>query len=399
MSGMFKDLFLLKKLSWVMAIAVMLLISIGICFIYSSSYVSEDQVGGRFLYKKQIVWAMVGIVCFAICAALDYQEWGKVAWLIYGAGIFLLVAVLIVGHRTYGAKRWLDLFGIGVQPSEIAKVATVLVLAQTLSRPAIDFENLKSIAMLLGIVALPFLLIVIEPDYGTALIFLPTLFVMMLVGGVPMRIMMSFVLIGVLAVGTVLGVLFLPEKLGASEAAQKRIMHVVGLSEYHRDRINVFIKADVDPLGAGWNKMQSEMAVGSGGVWGKGFRNGTQNILGFLPPSVAPTDFIYSVIAEEKGFFGSVVVLLLFGVVITAGTLAGLRSRDKLGRLLCVGIVTMIFCHVFINIAMTVGLMPIIGVPLPLLSYGGSFMIVTMSVLGITQSVRIRSRSTVEDFS
>lgn len=356
-------------------------------------------MGGRFLYKKQIVWAIVGMICFAICALLDYQEWGKVAWLAYASGIFLLIVVLLVGRRAYGAKRWLDLFGIGVQPSEIAKVATILALARTLSRPAIDFESFKSIGMLLGIVALPFLLIVVEPDYGTALIFLPTLFVMMLVGGVPMRIMMSFVLLGAVAVGILLSVLFLPEKLGASEATQKKIMHFVGLSEYHRDRINVFIKADVDPLGAGWNKMQSEMAVGSGGLRGKGFRNGTQNILGFLPPSVAPTDFIYSVIAEEKGFFGSVVVLLLFGVVITLGMLVGLRARDKFGRLLCVGIVTMIFCHVFINIAMTVGLMPIIGVPLPLLSYGGSFMIVTMSVLGITQSVRIRSQSTVEDFS
>jgi rod shape determining protein RodA len=399
LNSLARNILLLKKMSWLMAIAVVSLIVIGIFFIYSSCYVSEDQMGGRFLYKKQMVWAIAGMLCFAICATLNYQEWGKVAWLTYATGIFLLVVVLLVGRRTYGATRWLDLFGIGVQPSEIAKVATILVLARALSRPAIDFVSLQSIGMLLGIVALPFLLIVVEPDYGTALIFLPTLFVMMLVGGVPIRIMMSFVLVGAALVGIMLGVLFLPERLGANKATQEKVMHMAGMSNYHKNRIKVFVGMDVDPLGPGWNKMQSELAVGSGGAWGKGFRKGTQNILGFLPPSIAPTDFIYSVIAEEKGFLGSVVVLLLFGVVITLGMLAGLRARDKFGRLLCVGIVTMIFCHVFINIAMTVGLMPIIGVPLPLLSYGGSFMIVTMSVLGITQSVHIRSQSMVEDFS
>jgi rod shape determining protein RodA len=212
-------------------------------------------------------------------------------------------------------------------------------------------------------------------------------------------VLVSLVVVGVAAVSILLGALFLPARLNANEATQKKVMKVVGLSGYHKDRIKVFMNMDVDPLGAGWNKLQSKMAVGSGGTWGKGFRKGTQNILGFLPPSVSPTDFIYSVIAEEKGFAGSTVVLLLFGVLITVGLLAAMMSRDKFGRVLCAGVIAMLFCHVFINIAMTVGIMPIIGVPLPLLSYGGSFMIVMMAVLGITQSVYIRSQSTVEDFT
>jgi rod shape determining protein RodA len=222
---------------------------------------------------------------------------------------------------------------------------------------------------------------------------------MMFAGGVPARTLAVLVMIGVAAAGVLIGVLFLPARLNASEETQKKVMNVVHLHGYHKDRIKVFLDMDVDPLGAGWNKLQSKMAVGSGGIWGKGFRRGTQNILGFLPPSISPTDFIYSVIAEEKGFAGSTVVLLLFGVIITVGLLAAMMSRDKFGRVLCAGIIAMLFCHVFINIAMTVGIMPIIGVPLPLLSYGGSFMIVMMAVLGITQSVYIRSQSTVEDFT
>jgi rod shape determining protein RodA len=398
LNKIFRELFLLKKMNWFIATAVLLLVVIGVFFIYSACFITEDQPV-RSLWKKQIVWALAGAVCFAVCAVLDYHEWEKVAWWLYGASLFLLVMVLFVGTRRYGAVRWLDLFGIGVQPSEMAKVATIILLARTLSRPAADFENLKGVALLLGILAVPFLLIVVETDYGTALILAPTLFVMMIVGGVPMRVLVSLVMVGVVAVSILLGALFLPAKFNANPETQKKVMKVVGLSGYHKDRIKVFMNMDVDPLGAGWNKLQSKMAVGSGGIWGKGFRKGTQNILGFLPPSVSPTDFIYSVIAEEKGFAGSTVVLLLFGVIITVGLIAAMMSRDKFGRVLCAGVIAMLFCHLFINIAMTVGIMPIIGVPLPLLSYGGSFMIVTMSVIGITQSVYIRSQSTVEDFT
>ena len=184
----------------------------------------------------------------------------------------------------------------------------------------------------------------------------------------------------------------LPARMGMSEVAQERIARVLPLEDYQKKRLGGFFQPEKDPLGTGWNKMQSEIAIGSGGAWGKGFLKGTQNILGFLPRSVAPTDFIYSVIAEEMGFLGSVVVLSAFGLIVFMGILIGLNAPDKLGHVLCAGVVTMLFTHVFINIAMTAGLLPIIGLPLPLLSYGGSFMIVTMSALGILQSVHIRSR-------
>jgi len=230
-----------------------------------------------------------------------------------------------------------------------------------------------------------------QPDLGTALVFVPTAFIMMFVAGVPFRYLGSLAALGVTLVALLLAALFLPARFDASPETQARIQELTGLSDYQRGRIEVFFHPDKDPLGAGWNKRQSEIAVGSGGLWGKGYLHGTQNILGFLPRSVAPTDFIYSVIAEEEGFFGSLMVLALFGVVLMFGMLTALRTRDAMGRLLCVGVVSLFFCHVFINIAMTVGLMPITGLPLPLLSYGGSFMVIMMSALGIIQSVHIRS--------
>ena len=239
---------------------------------------------------------------------------------------------------------------------------------------------------------MPALLILKEPDLGTAMIFLPVAFVMMFAAGVPMRHLLILAGLVVAIAAILLGLLFLPQKMGASEETAEGILRTVGLKGYHRDRIVGFIKPGKDPLGTGWNKMQSQIAIGSGGPWGKGFLKGTQNILGFLPRSVAPTDFIYSVIAEEMGFFGSVLVLLLFGLLLFCGMQTALAAQDKLGHLLCTGVVVMIFCHVFINIAMTAGLLPITGLPLPLLRYGGSFMIVTMSALGIVQSVYIRSR-------
>jgi rod shape determining protein RodA len=239
----------------------------------------------------------------------------------------------------------------------------------------------------------------VEPDFGTALIFLPVTFVMMYVAGVPRRTILGMLGTGVLVVGVFLGALFVPELAGAKEETQVKIRKVLHLKEYHKDRIKVFLGIDSDPLGAGWNKVQSEIAVGSGGFLGKGYMCGTQNMLGFLPRSVTPTDFIFSVIAEEKGFVGSMVVLLLFAAILITGTYAAVTVRDKFGRLLCTGIVGMIFVHVFINVAMTVGMMPIIGVPLPLVSYGGSFTVVMMAVIGIMQSVYIRSRPSTGSYS
>lgn len=376
-----------------MTIAIGLLMIIGALFIYSAGCTGEEHpVQSLYDYRRQITWMVVGMICYLFFAIYDYREWSRLSWWLYGVSVLLLVVVLLVGTRVYGGQRWLAVFGMRVQPSELAKLANIIILARIMSRPGTSLKGIKPVATVLAVVMVPMLLVMREPALGTALIFLPMAFLVMFVAGVPVRTLAVLVMVGFVGVIVLLTALFLPEKLGVSEAGQQRILRLAGLSEYQKDRIVAFFQPDKDPLGVGWNKTQSEIAVGSGGVSGKGFKKGTQNILGFLPRSVAPTDFIYSVIAEEKGFWGSVVVLFLFGSIVTFGLQAAFMARDKMGRLLCVGAVAMIFCHVFINIAMTVGLLPITGLPLPLLSYGGSFMIVTMSALGIVQSVYIRSR-------
>jgi rod shape determining protein RodA len=391
MSRLGRNLRLLGRMNWALSLVIGLLLVIGVLFVYSAGYAGVDD-GLRSLYRRQAVWAVMGVAAYFGFAALDYRRLRRWAWWFYGASLVLLVLVLAVGTSISGARRWLIIFGVGVQPSELAKLATVLVLARKLSRPGESYAGLRSVVPVFLIAVLPLVLIVKEPDLGTGMVFLPVVFTMMFVAGVPLRTLCVPVAVGAVTVLFVLGAMFLPPRLGVGEEGQERIMAAAGLRPYHRDRIEAFFHPEHDPLNSGWNKMQSEIAVGSGGLWGKGFRKGTQNILGFLPRKVAPTDFIFSVIAEEKGFMGSAAVLGLFGVMIAATLYSALEARDKMGRLVCVGIAATLFCHVFVNIGMTVGVMPITGLPLPLLSYGGTFTMVTMASLGVVQSVCVRAR-------
>jgi rod shape determining protein RodA len=381
----------LRRSNWLMTLLILALLAFGLMFVYSACYVGDDQ-NVRQLYKRQIVWMIAGLASYITLSLYDFHRFKRISWAIYGSGLVLLILVLFIGSTIYGAKRWLMLFGvIGLQPSEIAKLSTIILLAHQLSRPGLDLSRMRDIGSIMLMIGVPVGLIMMQPDLGTAMVFVPTAFIMMFVAGLPIKYLGILAATGITLVAFILSALFLPAKLGAGKETQDRIRNLTFLSDYQQGRIEVFFQPDKDPLGAGWNKRQSEIAVGSGGLKGKGYLKGTQNILGFLPRSVAPTDFIYSVIAEEKGFLGSLTVLALFFGVLTFGMLTALRTRDAMGRLLCVGVVSLIFCHVFINIAMTVGLMPITGLPLPLLSYGGSFMIMMMSALGIIQSVYIRS--------
>lgn len=379
------------RMNWLLTAAVLALITIGVMFIYSATFAREDGPS-HSLYQRQIIWAMAGLTAYVGFAVTDYRRLRRLSWAGYALGLGLLVLVLVIGKEIYGAKRWLMIGSVGVQPSELAKVAVIFVLARCLSVPGENLGHMRPLFNALSIVAVPFLLIMKEPDLGSSLVLLPVTLAMLFVAGLPFRFVGALALSGLAMATLVLAILFLPQAIGMTEAHQQTIMRTVGLSAYHRDRLMVFVDADRDPLGAGWNKRQSEIAVGSGGLTGKGFLNGTQNMLGFLPRSVSSTDFIFSVVAEEKGFMGSATILGLFSVILMCGIRIALAAPDKFGRLLCTGIVTMLFVHVFINTAMTVGLVPITGIPLPLLSYGGSFMVIVMAALGIVQSVHIRSQ-------
>jgi len=367
------DLLRVRRMSWTMLLTAVALCTVGIFFIYSAGYIEGNpSSAGASKHQRQIAFAVVGLLGFLGAAALDYRRLRKLSTWVYLGGILLLLLVAVIGTVQYGARRWLAILpGVSVQPSELMKLGAIIMLARFLSQPGIDLSNVKTVGSALAIAGVPFVLIALQPDLSTAMVFVPLTLVMLFVAGVPMRILLILGLLGLLLMpfGWFL------------------------LGDYQQERILVFLDSDRDPLNAGWSKRQSEIAVGSGGMWGKGYLRGTQNILGFLPRSVAPTDFIYSVIAEELGFVGSAAVLLLFAIVIVSGMRTALLTHDMMGRLLAVGIITTIFSHLFVNIAMTVGLMPITGLPLPLLSYGGSFTVSTLIGLGILQSVHVRRPS------
>lgn len=380
---------LLLRTNLALTLSVLALIVIGVLFIYSASYAREEAVV-RLLYRKQIFWAVVSLGCYAATALFDYRRLGYGVWGVYGLALILLVAVLLIGTKIYGATRWLMFLGVGVQPSEIAKLALILGLTHLLGRPGARSASLATLVAALALAAIPMVLILKEPDLGTAMVFVPMILTMLYVGGARLKYILLLLAGGILLVGFMISAVILPERLGWSPEKQERLGKWSGLSNYQRSRIMVFLNPGHDPLGAGWNKTQSEITVGSGGLTGKGYLKGTQTSLEFLPRTVAPTDFIFAVITEETGFLGSVAVLGLFGILLFCGMYTALTASDKAGRLLCVGVMAMIFSHVMVNVAMTIGLMPITGLPLPLISYGGTFMLSTLIALGLVQSVYVR---------
>ncbi|MCA1808883.1 MAG: rod shape-determining protein RodA, partial [Lentisphaerae bacterium] len=314
-------------------------------------------------------------------------------WWLYLAALLLLLLVFVpgIGVRMYGARRWIQLAGIRLlQPAEMAKLALIIILARVYGAPGVWPRSRWLLVLALMLTALPVMMVAAQPDLGTASVFVPVLASILLTAGVPVRSLSGLAALAGLLLALLLILLLAPPALGWSEERHDGLLRSCGISSYQQDRIMVFLRRDADPLGAGWNKAQSQIAVGSGRLWGKGFRRGTQNILGFLPRTVAPNDFIFSVIAEEKGFMGALGIIILFAVVLHGAFRAALQAPDRIGRLLCVGVAALIFCHVFVNIAMTIGLLPITGLPLPLLSYGGTFMISVMIALGLVQSVYIR---------
>lgn len=378
--------------------AVIGLMLVGVAFIYSATMVNESAMSAPLLsqvWLRQAVWYGVGLGLAAALCLVDYRTLARWAMVVYWGTILLLAGVLIpgIGAMRFGARRWIDLGFFQFQPSEFAKLAFILALGHYLSRPVDELRLHRVFWRGIGMMVLPFLLIMLEPDLGSALVLLPTGFVMMFVGGTPRRY-----LVRILAVLGVLGTLFVVEVLFAPPNWQ------IKLEDYQRRRLLVYFGRDYAPPGAtkaekekyrkqqfddSHNVRQALISVGSGGLTGKGWREGTQNALGYLPRAVAHNDFIFSVIAEEKGFVGSLTVLTLYGLVLFTGLRVAGQARDRLGRLLAVGIVTLLYSHVFINIGMNIRLMPVTGVPLPLLSYGGSSVLSSLIALGLLQNIHI----------
>ena len=357
---------------WPMAAAVLGLMIIGTAFIFSAT---ENQPPLRDAYWLQVLWYVLGVGAAAAACYFEYGSLARWSALFYWSAMVMLLAVYAIGAAHHGAKRWL----FGLQPSEFAKIAFILWLANYLSRPQVELRRGKTFLAVLGYTLLPFILVYKEPDLGSALVFLAISLAMMFAAGVPNRLLAG--LVGGAGLLLILGValiLYAPPNFKIVEP-------------YQKDRVLTFFGRG-EKKGTSYNVDQALIAVGSGGWTGKGWRQGTQHGLGFLPTAGAHNDFIFSVIAEEEGFVGSVVVLTLYTVLLFSGIKIASQARDRLGRIMAMGVVTLLFSHVFINIGMNIRLMPVAGIPLPLLSYGGSSVICSLIAIGILHNIHIYRR-------
>ncbi|HXT40928.1 MAG TPA: rod shape-determining protein RodA [Candidatus Angelobacter sp.] len=388
-----------SRVDWQMIVAVLGLMVIGVSFIYSAKPPTETTAWYNAFYVRQIIWYAMGIGgAIAVCL-VDYHSLSRWALIAYWGTILLLIAVLLphIGAYRLGARRWIDLGFFQLQPSEFAKLSFIFIQAHFLSRPGEELRQPYVFVKAVGLTLLPFLLILKEPDLGSSLVLLPVGLVMTYVAGVPPRFLLRLVgTVGVLVALLLADILFAPSNWQIKlEDYQRRRLWVYFGRDFAADKNTETErqKARLQERNDSWNVRQALISVGSGGFWGKGWRQGQQIALGYLPPVVAHNDFIFSVIAEEKGFLGSVLVLSLYTVVLFTGIRIAGQARDRLGKLLAVGVVTLLFSHVFINIGMNIRLMPVTGIPLPLLSYGGSSVICSLIAAGILQNVHLYRRN------
>jgi len=377
---------MLKKLlqfNWLTFLSMVALAVIGVIFIKSAGE-ARTAASLQDAWRLHAATALFGLILYFTLSFLDYRkilDLGSTPYFLIA--VILLVAVLAFGERVYGGKRWLLFF----QPSEVAKLAVILMVAKVFGRkrPADTFLDLL---YGLGLLALPAFLILAEPDLGTALVLVPAILVMLLCARVCLRVLIPVLAVSLLAVVAILGAVQVAETT-SNPQTKANIYRCLPLKEHQRARLRTFLNPDADPYGGGWNLRQAKISIGSGSLTGKGIGKGEQKFLGYLPPSVSMNDFIFCVLAEETGFAGASAVLGLFGILLLSGIWTALRCNDDRGRLTVIGILTLVFAHVYVNIAMSIGLMPITGLPLPFISAGKTFLVVLLAAFGIIQSVSL----------
>ncbi|MCE2493426.1 MAG: rod shape-determining protein RodA [Alphaproteobacteria bacterium] len=349
------------QLNWGLVLLIVITALIGFATLYSISGGSTET-----WVSRQLIRFGVGFTLMLIVAAVDIRFWLRAAFLIYGVALALLVAVEVVGTVGMGAQRWVDLGPFQLQPSEVMKIALVLALARYFHGIAHeDVAQSRRLVVPTLMVIIPVVLVLRQPDLGTALLLLIGAVSMFFLAGVRLWIFGAAIM--------------------AAVAAVPFAWHY--LHDYQRERILIFLSPERDPLGAGYHILQSKIALGSGGVFGKGFLQGTQSHLNFLPE--IQTDFIFTMLAEELGLVGALGLLALYVVMLIYAIAIALRSRNQFGRLLAMGIAATFFVYFFINIAMVTGLVPVVGVPLPLVSYGGTAMVTILVGFGLVMSVYI----------
>lgn len=368
-----------RDFDWKLLTIAFLISIIGIISIYSATHYRVDTTAELFslrsnIWLKQLLWLLMGLIIAVLMANVNYHRFWDLANVFYIGSLILLLLVILVGEERSGAKRWLDFTYFSIQPAELAKVAVIIVLAKYCTKQisyhysqtfyhSKAFVFMKTMLIPLILVIFPLALIISQPDLGSSIVLLPILLAIIFYAQI--RIGFFIVLVGS-------GLVSLPFFWGF-------------LKDYQKQRLLVFINPDLDPLGAGYTITQSKIAIGSGRLLGKGWLSGTQNQLNFLPER--HTDFVFSVIAEEWGFLGSVLVLGLFLFLIWRIIKVISKTNDIFGRLICIGVVAFFSFQILVNIAMTCGIMPVVGLPLPFVSYGGSSLLLSYFCIGIILNI------------
>ncbi len=367
----------LLRLNWILLLLTLGLAIFGVVAIYSATFMRQEAYLSE-MWRRQIIWLVIGILVFFVAALIDYRSWltnVMLPLLFYLAGLGLLVLVKFKGRKTYGAQSWLDFGPLSLQPAQLAVIATILLLAWFLANTENWHGFWPTIGRILScgaIIAPPWLLILLQPDLGECLVWIPTLLGLLFVGRIPKRYLLVMIIAGFALIPVVAN---------------------FGLKPFQRERLLTFVNPDYDPQGAGWNINQSLIAIGSGGFNGKGLTApNTQVALGFVPQTVVHNDFIFVAIAEQLGFVGGITLIAAFAALLLTGLLIAASAQDALGRLVTVGVVTLIFTHIYMNIGMTISITPITGVPLPLISYGGSFLVLVLFALGVLESIWIHRK-------
>ena len=359
---------LLSRIDLRLVLLIFCLNAIGLFNLFSATH-GPNSVNVETLFIQQIIWLIGGWLIFWVFTFIDYLWVTRIVWIVYLVNIAALLYTDFRGKIVLGGQRWIDLHFFRYQPSETMKLCIILLLAKILSQYNSQGRGmgLRELFWPALLILIPFALTVKQPDLGTAMM-------LIFIGGT----LLFFVRIKktILAAIMIGAIVTIP------------VAWKYGLKEYQRNRVLTFLSPDLDPQGKGYNSIQSRIAVGSGKFLGKGFRMGTQSQLEFLPER--HTDFIFSVLSEEWGFVGSLIVLITFSFLFKVCLEIAYQARDKFGALVTVGVTAYIFWHMFVNIGMVIGLLPIVGVPLPLLSYGGSGMLTTMSALGLVSSIAYR---------
>jgi rod shape determining protein RodA len=351
-----------RDFDWPLLAVALIICALGVLQIYSATHDTRWQDA----WWKQIIWIAIAMGLMWIASSIDYHTLLGQIPLMYGLSIASLIAVLGVGRLVFGSRRWIHILGFNFQISEFVKLVIILMVARYLSELKSDRVRARDLLKLGGLVGIPVALVMYQPDLGTGLTYLPILAAGILIAGIRWHYLAAIVLVGALALPV--GWLF--------------------LKDYQRTRLVTFVEPSRDPRGAGYQVIQSKIAVGDGGMWGRGVTRGTQTQLRFLP--VPHTDFIFSAFAEEHGFVGVVVVLGLYFLLLMQIVQNAQMAPDRSGMYICMGVATLLLFHLLVNVGMVVGRMPVTGIPLPLMSSGGSNMFSVFMMLGLVNNVRLR---------